>query len=815
MRGLRLTATLLGTVSCLAGGASAQTGSYLDQLISGSTSILPLRSIDTSVRAEKRYALVIGNGSYSAIPSLPNAQADAEIVADFLRQQDYIVQHHADITKRGFEDALRRILFDVDKDTEVVVFFAGHGFQIGSENYLVPVDADLDTVYDIPFETVSLSSLVSIVGARARLQVVILDSCRDNPFVGRAQLTALGAGLRETKTGFASLAAPLNSMLMYSTAPGALAFDGEGQNSPFTAALVEAASETPDAEIQDIFEGVRRTVYDVTAGRQIPWDSSTLIEPASFGIGAALSRPLAINAFGTGQTRGLARVVDEPEAIVTVSDAQSAAVIDAAFVPEVDIGEALLGAVAPTPGERVTVSAGPEFGRLILPGDDGRRQDVLGLPLSAEELEKLVLVNQSVQVPALSLGAPEILDEITISRAASEERIAIRLEVSPCDFHAGDHLDPDGMGITRYPNELEPEAALRVCLAAAAAEPGEGRFFYQLGRAHLALRDIDAAETAFETARDLGHSRAWYALGLVAFERAKAEDRVIEGRAPEDVLQFYARGTDEGDPYAFYSLGRQLLRFGGTDALEVEGYDLVLRSLEVGHTFAMNDLASFYLNPDNSYFDADRGLRYLRESASRGDIYGFNSLGIAHYRGRAGLVVDDAKAYELFLKASESGHPTAPFNIARMYRDGRAPEGEDLNRAVDWFKEALSRGHARSGTTAAEMILERRPAGLGVFDAAAVAAKSATLGANRYTKRAEDLLDALTPGQLDGGTQTLMVELGADLEVDGAFGPASREALERLLARYGTELSNSDPRARLIQLAELSWELNPFRVDLN
>ena len=105
-------------------------------------SIAPLRSIDTETRAEKRYALVIGNSAYSAIPDLPNARSDADVMAQFLRSQDYVVHHHDDITKRGFEDVLRRILFDVDKDTEVVVFFAGHGFQIGSENYLVPVDAD-------------------------------------------------------------------------------------------------------------------------------------------------------------------------------------------------------------------------------------------------------------------------------------------------------------------------------------------------------------------------------------------------------------------------------------------------------------------------------------------------------------------------------------------------------------------------------------------------------------------------------------------------------------------------------------------------
>jgi TPR repeat protein len=799
----------------LGGGAAAQTGSYVDQLVSGSATIVPLRGIDTSVRAAKRYAVVIGNSDYAAIPDLPNARADAEVVAEFLRSQDYVVHHHADITKRGFEDLLRRVLFDVDKDTEVVVFFAGHGFQIGAENYLVPVDADLDTVYDIPFEAVSLGSLVSIIGARARLQVVILDSCRDNPFVGQAVMTQLGSDLRETKTGFASLAAPLNSMLVYSTAPGALAFDGEGDNSPFTAALISEASARPDAEIGDVFEDVRRVVYQKTLGRQVPWDSSTLIEPASFGIGAALSRPLAVNSTGTGATRGLARIADTaPEMLITVAAEQVAAVIDADFVPEVEIGSALRNALDLAPTDGVTITDGPATGRLALPVEDGRMQDIVGRILSPDDVERLVLINTSVQVPALSLEEAVLEDTLTVRIGGEDRVLALRLTPTQCDFQAGDHLDPDGMGITRYANELQPEIALAACEAAIAAEPETGRFHYQKGRALLALKDMAAAREAFERARDLGHSRAWYGLGTVALQEARNAGRVIDDAAPEDVLALYARGVDEGDPYAFYSLGRQLLRHGATTSIQVEGYDLVMRSLEVGHTFAMNDLASFYLDPDSAYFDGERGLRYLRESASRGDIYGYNSLGIAYYRGRAELEVDDARAYELFMLASENGHPTAPFNLARMYRDGRAPGGTDANRAVEWFEAGLSRGHARSGANAAHLIATAGASNYDMFDAAVFAAKGAALVGNSFSGEARDILSQLSERDLNGGAQRLISELGGELEADGAFGPASEAALQDVLDRYNAGPAETDPMARILQLALISWQANPFRVDL-
>lgn len=815
MHTLTRVAALLGSVAFLSGSAAAQTGSYVEQLVSGSTSIAPLRAIDTSTRAAKRYAVVIGNSGYSAIPTLPNARADADVMAGFLRSQDYVVHHHADITKRGFEDVLRRILFDVDKDTEVVIFFAGHGFQIGAENYLVPVDADLDTVYDIPFEAVSLGSLVSIVGARARLQVVILDSCRDNPFVGKAAMTQIGSSLRETKTGFASLSAPLNSMLMYSTSPGALAFDGEGENSPFTAALISEASIAPDEEIKDIFETVRREVYAKTNGRQIPWDSSTLIEPASFGIGAALSRPLPVNSSGTGVSRGLARIANTTaETVVEASATPIAATIDAEFVPEVEIGAALRNALDLAPTDQVTIVEGPQSGQLQLVTEQGGLRDAMNRALTADEVDQLVLVNTSVQVPALSLDDGILKDQIRLRVADDQRLLNLRLTPNSCDFHGGDHLDPDGMGLTRYPNELQPERTLAACETAVAASPDVGRFHYQMGRALVALKDLDRARDAFILARDLGHARAWYALAQVAGDRATKEGRVIDGKLPEDVLTLLARGVEAGDPYAFYGLGRQLMRYGATDAQEVEGYDLVMRALEVGHTFAMNDLASFYLNPDNSYFDGERGLRYLRESASRNDIYGYNGLGIAYYRGRAGLEVDDARAYELFRRASENGHPTAPFNIARMYRDGRAPEGRSIDRAIDWFAEGLGRGHARSGANAAFLIKTEGATRYDVFDAAVFAAKGATLTGNRYAGEAAEQLARLNRRELDGGSQRLIVELGGTLEVDGAFGPASQTELQSVLDRFDAGTAESDPQARLLQLAALSWRLNPFRVDL-
>ena len=807
-------AGLLLTTCLAAGDALAQNARELDRLLAGLDGLPVSRGIDLDTRAAKRQAVVIGNSDYTAIPDLPNARADARVMSEFLKEQGYDVHTHLDLTKRGFEDVLRRILFDADKDTEVVVFFAGHGFQIGSENYLVPVDADLDSVYDVPFEAVSLGSLVGIVGARARLQVVILDSCRENPFAGATVLTRIGNELREVRTGFSSQAAPLNSMLIFSTSPGAVAFDGEGENSPFTAAFIEEVSEEPDALVKEVFEGVRRLVFEKTNGRQVPWDSSTLIEPASFGLGTALSRPIRVSSVGQGVQRGLARIVPPGAAEGAQPVAETRTVVEADFVPEVPIGFVLRDALDLTPADRVTVVAQPRTGRLVLTDESGFQRNVLGDTLTSAEVDRLLLVNTSVQVPAASLEDGILRDEIGLSVNGTEARVQLELRPNSCDFEAGDHLDPDGMGLTRYANEIRPEIARAACRAAVEAEPENGRFHYQLGRALVALRRTDEAKAAFGRARDRGHTRAWHALGNAILNEAREAGGASNPKASEEVLQLYAQGVDRGDPYAFYSLGRQFMRFGGSDAIEIEGYDLMMRALEVGHTFAMNELGYFYLAEDGEYHDPERGLRYLRESASRNDIYGFNNMGLVYLDGLGGTPVDDAAAFEMFGKAAEGGHPNAPFNLGRMYRDGRAPEGRDRVRAVEWFAEGLERGDAFAGGSAAHLISTQGVTGYDLFDAAVFAAKAAALVNQGAARPARELLASFDGRALAGGAQQLIRELGGEVEVDGAFGAGSRAAYDAVLAQHGGGTAETDPVDRIVQLASLVWKTSEFRVDL-
>lgn len=780
---------------CLGGATLAQSDPVRTLQRPSEVLGLPGLNIDLTRPATQRLAIVIGNGSYDHAPSLPNAVADAQLVADVLRSSGYAVLEYHDLDKRGFEEALRRMMFETGKGADVVIYYAGHGVQIGNSNRLIPTDAEIADVYDLPFETVSLSSLLSIAGSRSRSLVVILDSCRDNPFPGRDAIVGLDSVPQDLRTGFAAQDSPVNSLIVFSTSPGAVALDGSGGHSPFTQALYDTMSAQPDAPFAAVLQEVRHRVYAETNGQQVPWESSSLIETlrldADPGVpgfqNPAASASPALPAGGT------------PIAVTLPLDRKVA------------VGPALTGLAGPDSRE-IMLARAPQLGRIEI-GDAERYRGLSPLVPVSGTVAALVYTAGQPNTPALSMAGPVVTDSFVLTSGSTSETVNLTLNVDPCDYQAGDHLDPDGVGVARYPNEIEPEAALAACQAAVERAPEVGRFHYELGRVHLAMRDLAAAGREFERARDLGHTRAWHALGMLEIARSQELGGLDRGMAPDKALALLAMGVDRGDPYAFHSLGLQLLRHGTTAALRRQGFDLLSRAQEVGHTFAMNALGQYFLEKDSDHFDPQRGLRYLRESALRGDIYGYDSLGALALGGTEGMERDPKVALDWFRKASDQGHPTAPTSIGRMYFNGDIGGGPDFAAAVEWYDIGLTRGDAWGGANAAWVIANRAPAGFGPGDAAVRAAKAASLRNAEAAQVAMAVIDALPASALDAGAQVLLGELGEPVTADGDFGEASRAALARVAARHGATLPD-DRKDRLMALAALYWTTNKFRVDL-
>lgn len=228
---------------------------------------------------ETRIGLVIGNSAYSAGSRLPNAQRDADLIARTLRGLGFNkVTMVSDADSSGMRRALRDFSIEAARADWAVVYYAGHGVELGGTNYLIPVDARLANERDAVFEAVPLDQvLTSIEGAR-KLRLVILDACRDNPFLRTMTRTiasrslARGLGRVEPEGGI---------LVAYAAKAGQLALDGDGENSPFVTSLTKRMSE-PGLEINMVFRAVRDDVLALTNKRQEPFVYGSLPNEAFY-----------------------------------------------------------------------------------------------------------------------------------------------------------------------------------------------------------------------------------------------------------------------------------------------------------------------------------------------------------------------------------------------------------------------------------------------------------------------------------------------------------------------------------------------------
>jgi uncharacterized caspase-like protein len=231
-------------------------------------------SARTPTVASTRIAAVIGNGAYRNANALPNPVSDARAVAGRLREIGFSVIEGYDLDRNGLERVVRDFLRQAASARIALLYYAGHGLQVDGRNYLVPVDAKLAAPSDLAFETLELDKILSSLDDETRANILILDACRDNPlsrsFAGKARSGSVGGGLAAYST------VGSGTLIAYATAPGRVALDGSGANSPFTTALIKHIG-TPGLEIRQMLTRVRAEVASATRNQQIPWDNSSLL----------------------------------------------------------------------------------------------------------------------------------------------------------------------------------------------------------------------------------------------------------------------------------------------------------------------------------------------------------------------------------------------------------------------------------------------------------------------------------------------------------------------------------------------------------
>ena len=218
--------------------------------------------------AAKRVALVIGNSDYAHVVDLKNPVSDADLMERTLKDVGFEVQRYNDLDQRGMKQAMLEFGRKLKEGAEASMFYyAGHGIEIAGENYLVPVDADLQSSEEADIQNVSVNSFLSLSeNSGVAMNIVILDACRNNPF--RSLRGAAEGGLAPVK-------APRGTYVAYATAPGAVANDGDAANSPFTLALTESMRQ-PGLTLEAVLKLTRAKVQTRTNGTQLPFDSSAI-----------------------------------------------------------------------------------------------------------------------------------------------------------------------------------------------------------------------------------------------------------------------------------------------------------------------------------------------------------------------------------------------------------------------------------------------------------------------------------------------------------------------------------------------------------
>jgi Caspase domain/Sel1 repeat len=463
----------------------------------------------TPALADKRFALVIGNSAYRSVSRLDNPANDARLMANTLRSLGFTLVGggaQLDLSKAQFEGALQTFGNEAQGADVDLFYYAGHGVQVRGKNFLAPVEASLTKEADIFLQMVDAEAVLSqMEGSGAKLNLVILDACRNNPFGGSRLRTITG--------GLAQMQAPEGTLISYATQPGNVAQDGADGDSPYTKALV-ATIARPGVGLFDVFNEVGLSVKRATGGVQQPWVSSSPIEGGFYFAGRPAVDPALVVANSEKTDPQAAPEKKAPAATMTIASRDEQ--ISPAIQPAPVQGE------QPTPTPAATSAPAPAPARLD-------------------------------QTAALARAEPKTAD--VGSEAESTVGACDRLT----SFRVGPARIADGAAAEF--DRSEAAKAVAACQAALAGEPGNLRLIFNLGRAQARVGDEADAVALFRKAAEAGHAGAIYNLGL-AFANGAG---VVKDSS--EAVRWYRKAADAGNAAAMGSLGLAYEEGAGVETL--------------------------------------------------------------------------------------------------------------------------------------------------------------------------------------------------------------------------------------------------------
>ncbi|RNF35913.1 caspase family protein [Paracoccus methylarcula] len=556
--------------------------------------------------AEGRVALVIGNSDYASVASLDNPSNDALDISVALEGLGFDVILGRDLTREGMRQSTADFA-DAARDADVALFYyAGHGFQIGGENYLVPIDARIAGTGDATGQILAVTEILRALEGSPGLKLVVLDACRDNPF---------GTSLPEAENGLARIGTEADFMFAYATQPGNVAYDGTGRNSFFTEALLHHLY-TPGQVISDMMIAVRRDVITATGGQQIPWENSSLTRQF---------------AFDTGPPDMSEETMFYQVATSARDDALMRLYVDL-YPQGAHVGEALAWLETGTRTRSIDRREPDEQAEQLW--TLAQRSRVR--PLLQFYLDRYPDGAHAAQARQLMALLPDLQD---MTPAALCDRLATH----PRDATAG----TSGVPFERL--QQNAVAAIQACSAAVTQSPNLPHYVALLARATAASGDLSRAIALYEIAAERGDLRAMVSLAQLK-ENGNGMAQDIPG-----AMELYEQAAEGGSEDAMINLAITLFQGELLPKDDDRAIALLERASAEGSAKATFNLGVLAL--DGVIGEPADALDYFRRAARDGEYQGYRAAAIMLDKGGDFVPRDPAQAANMLLRgaAEDSG----------------------------------------------------------------------------------------------------------------------------------------------------------------
>jgi len=621
--------------------------------------MLFLTAFSQMAHAERKAAIVVGNGEYEFAP-LSNPKNDSKLIAATLTELGFDVLLFYDVRKAAvgdLENAIRSHLVGADL---AILYYAGHALQHDGRSLLLPVDVRTGSAKEVIDDAIALNDLIDIVkNDPVGVKLIILDACRNNPLTTEK---GLEQGLANMEAGAGQV------LIAYATGAGEVAYDGTGANSPYSLALANALQQ-PGLDIYDTFRTVRGDVRLATNGSQIPWITGS-IETKFVLKPAGSEKPAPVVAGGDGA--------------LTIDQVLWYFIQDSAD---------------PTDFERFAKA----FPNSTLAAEAVKRSS-----LEVAELQQRGLfVSGALAATPISTEPPpsneanaaagaEFVFQQAGERAVSETfriwprkmpdtQSGMKSLVTDCDLYAADPNDPQRVvpGVTN--GLVNIRDGLRSCGYALAADPDNPRLQFQLARVLEIAKRYDWAEHFYQLAATQQYSAALVNLGYMA--RAGIGREVDYKRA----LDFYMQAAPLGNLRARTNVGTAYIRGQGVPQNPEEGILWYRLAASSGWSNAITALGDSFRRGTGVKKDDVEATRLYAAAADAGQIDAMTNLGRA-YVGGLGVEKDVKRGFDLMIRATEMGNQYAPLYAARILVKGEGNVRPDANRALSLLELSARRG---------------------------------------------------------------------------------------------------------------------------